>query len=166
MELMELGSYIVTVIGLPFAIYAYMREQRKERENEDEEGWQQLSDAYNDFLKLVLANPDLKLRTSERALNLSDEQIERQRVIFEMLISLFERAYILLYAEDMPDRQRRRWHSWDDYMRQWCRREDFRESLMELLRGEDEEFAAYIGRIATDESRRNMSTPRTQPAMP
>lgn len=152
-ELIELGSYAVTIVGLPFAIYAYLLEQRKERENEDEEGWQRLSDAYNEFLKLVLENPDLKLRTTERAFDLDDEQLERKRVIFEMLISLFERAYILLYADRMPERQRRRWHSWDDYMREWCRREDFRSSLAELLRGEDEEFAGYIGRLAVEEQR-------------
>lgn len=161
MELVELGSYVVTVVGLPFAIYAYLLEQRKERENEDEEGWQRLADAYNDFLKLVLTNPDLKLRTDERAFDLTDEQRERKRVIFEMLISLFERAYILLYAESMPDRQQRRWHSWDDYMREWCRREDFRESLPELLSGEDEAFAAYIGNLATDEQRKR-AQPRAQ----
>ncbi len=152
-EFVELGSYAVTIVGLPFAIYAYLLEQRKERENEDEEGWQRLSDAYNEFLKLVLENPDLKLRTTERAFDLSDEQLERKRVIFEMLISLFERAYILLYADKMPERQRRRWHSWDDYMREWCRREDFRSSLADLLRGEDEAFASYIARLAVDEQR-------------
>lgn len=166
MELMELSSYVVTVVGLPFAIYAYMREQRKERENEDEEGWQQLSDAYNDFLKLVLANPDLKLRTADRPGTLSDEQLERRHVIFEMLISLFERAYILIYDDDMPERQRRRWNSWEDYMRQWCRRDDFRAALPELLRGEDPEFAAYIARLASLEQRAPMSVPLTQPPLP
>ncbi|MFO7190179.1 MAG: hypothetical protein DIU74_010885 [Pseudomonadota bacterium] len=153
-EWMEMASYVVTVFGLPFAIYAFIREQRKERENEDEEGWQRLSDAYNDFLKLVLANPDLKLLTGERAFDLSEEQRERQRVIFEMLISLFERAYILLYTEPLTGRRKRRWHSWEDYMRHWCAREDFRELLPEMLSGEDEEFAAYIERLAREEATR------------
>ena len=33
----ELLSYLVTVIGLPLAIFTFWKEQRKERENEDEE---------------------------------------------------------------------------------------------------------------------------------
>jgi hypothetical protein len=33
----ELLSYLVTVIGLPLAIFTFWTEQRKERENEDEE---------------------------------------------------------------------------------------------------------------------------------
>ena len=147
----ELLSYVVTVVGLPFAIAAFLLEQRKERENEDEAIWQQLSDAYIDFLKVVLANPDLKLRTQTATPDLSDEQRERMRVIFDMLISLFERAYLLAYAPVMSEKQQRRWNSWEDYMREWCQREDFRLQLPELLRGEDADFSAYILRLAEAE---------------
>jgi hypothetical protein len=58
LEVWELLSYIVTVFGLPLAIFIFLYEQRKERENEDEEIYQLLSDAYTDFLKLVIPNPD------------------------------------------------------------------------------------------------------------
>jgi hypothetical protein len=146
----ELLSYVVTVVGLPFAIGIFLYEQRKERENEEEATWQQLSDAYIDFLEVVLANTDLKLR-SQRAVELSEEQRERQLVIFDMLIALFERGYLLAWEPQMSAKQARRWHSWEDYMREWCRREDFRACLPELLRGEDPDFAAYIRRLA-DES--------------
>ena len=149
----ELASYVVTVFGLPFAILIFIYEQRKERDNEEEEAYQVLSDAYRDFLKLVLANPDLRLRSTTAAQDLSDEQKERQLVIFEMLISLFERAYLLAYEEDMSPRQARRWRSWDDYMREWCQREDFRELLPRLVQGEDPDYVRYIQRIAEEEQR-------------
>jgi hypothetical protein len=150
-ESWEIASYIVTVIGLPLAIAVFLFEQRKERENEDEEAYQLLSDAYTDFLKLVLAHPDLQLRTRNRTANLTEEQHERMMIIFDMLVALFERAYLLAYDSDMNDRQRRRWHSWDDYMRQWCRHEDFRLALPELLHGEDPDFSRYITRLAQEE---------------
>lgn len=153
LETWELLSYVVTVIGLPFAIGIFFYEQRKERENEEEASWQQLSDAYIDFLEVVLANPDLRLRSQAPTPNLTDEQRERMRVIFDMLISLFERAYLLLYEEGMSEKQRRRWHSWDDYMREWCGRADFSTCLPELLRGEDPDFSAYILRLAAEETR-------------
>jgi hypothetical protein len=154
LELWELLSYIVTVIGLPLAIFTFWQEQRKERENEDEETYQLLSDAYVDFLKLVMANPDLQLRSKAAAPRLNDEQQERRQVVFEMLISLFERAYLLVFDQEMTENQRRRWHSWDDYMREWCRRADFRAMLPQLLEGEDQDFAAYIGAIAAKEAAR------------
>jgi hypothetical protein len=47
--------------------------------------------------------------------------------------------------------ERRRWNSWDDYMREWCRRDDFYNALPLLLRGEDPEFQSYIKRVAREE---------------
>lgn len=153
LEHWELASHIVTVVGLPLAIFVFLFEQRKARENEDEEAYQLLSDAYTDFLKLVLENPDLQLRTRSHTPNLSGEQLERMMVLFEILIALFERAYLLAYEDDMSDRKRRRWLSWEDYMREWCEREDFRDALPNLLQGEDPDFAAHIRRLAEQTAR-------------
>jgi hypothetical protein len=147
----ELASFIVTVVALPFAIIFFAWEQRKERDNEEEEGYQLLSNAYNDFLKIVLANPDLHLRTNEPLENPTIEQTERMLVIFDMLMSLFERAYLVAYKPKMSETEARRWNSWDDYMREWCHREDFYSALPLLLRGEDPEFQSYLRRIAQEE---------------
>jgi hypothetical protein len=148
LETWELLSYVVTVVGLPLAIVVFLFEQRKERENEEEEVYQLLSDNYQDFLKVALANPDLGIFSAEGAPALNQEQKERKLIIFNMLISLFERAYLLLYEEDMSDKQARRWHSWEDYIVEWCRRPDFRLSLPQLLHGEDPSFVRYVERLA------------------
>ena len=147
----EIASYVVTVLGLPAAIGIFVWQEIKERANEEEEGYQLLSDAYNDFLKIVLAHPDLHLRTNEPLLNASTEQNERMLVIFDMLISLFERAYLVAFSERMTVQQKRHWNSWDDYMREWCQREDFFNALPLLLRGEDPDFQIYIRDIAQQE---------------
>jgi hypothetical protein len=147
----ETASFVVTVFGLPFAIFLFLYEQRKERDSEDEEAYQLLQNAYNDFLKIVLNNPDLQLRSTTKSNNLTDDQRERTLIIYEMLIALFERAYIVSYEDDLKGVALRRWNSWDDYMREWSRREDFYYLLPQLLRGEDPDFAAYIRRVADDE---------------
>ena len=147
LENWELLSYVVTVFGLPLAIATFIWEQRKERENEEEEVYQMLSDAYTDFLKLVIDNPDLKLRSQCQIDGLNEEQQERIYVLYEILISLFERAYLLAYDADMKGKQLRRWRSWEDYMREWCERPDFRNLLPRLLHGEDPDFSAYIRRL-------------------
>jgi len=148
----ETASFVVTVFGLPFAIFLFLYEQRRERDSEDEEAYQLLQNAYNDFLKIVLDNPDLQLRSTAKRLDLNDEQRERKLIIFEMLIALFERAYIVSYEPDLKGVALRRWNSWNDYMHEWCRREDFCNQLPQLLSGEDPDFAAYIGRIAEQET--------------
>jgi hypothetical protein len=150
-ETWELLSYVVTVVGLPFGIAVFIYEQRRARRNEEEEVYQELSDEYAEFLKLCLANSDLQLRSRRPVGQLTTEQEERKLVLFDILISLFERAYLLVYEEQMNAQQTRLWKSWEDYMREWCRRADFRAQLPEMLRGEDPDFAAYISRLATEE---------------
>jgi hypothetical protein len=150
-EWLELASYAVTVVGLPFAVWVFAVQQRKERENEEEEAYQHLSDAYNEFLRIVLGNADLQLRTNAALPNPTPEQNERMLVIFDMLISLFERAYLVAYKAQMSPTEQRRWNSWDDYMREWVRREDFANALPMLLRGEDPEFQSYLKRVAEEE---------------
>lgn len=151
LQTFELLSYLVTIVALPFAIGVFLFEQRKERENEEEEAYLELAASYTEFLELVLANPELKLRGTTRTLNLTEDQSERMIVILEILISLFERAYILLYEPALTGKALRRWRSWEDYMREWCRREDFRDRLPQLLAGEDAEFATFIRELAASE---------------
>jgi len=148
LETWEMLSYVVTVIGLPMAISVFIFEQHKERNNEEEEVYQLLSDNYQEFLKVTLEHPDLRLFASEETPSLSEEQRERMFIIFSMLISLFERAYLLLYEAKMNEKQLRRWRSWEDYMGEWCNRADFRASLPALLRGEDPEFTDYILKLS------------------
>lgn len=102
------------------------------------------SDNYQEFLKVALSNPDLRLFSSTEPPDLTAEQKERTLIIFCMLMSLFERAYLLLYSERMCVEQARRWHLWKDCIREWCMRADFHAALPELLRGEDPAFAQCV----------------------
>lgn len=149
LEWFEFLSYVVTVIGLPFAIFIFIREQRRERQNDEEEIFQRLADEYTSFLKVVLDHADLQLlRRGRYDTELTAEQEERKFALFSILVSIFERAFMLVYEEDMSRQTRRLWQSWEDYMREWCRRADFREALAVLLQGEDQDFRDYIAGIA------------------
>ena len=154
----EVASYVVTVVGLPLAIAVFIFDQRRERRNEEDEVYQLLSDAYNAFLRVVIDNPDLRLRSQTETPDLSAEQQERMLVVFDMLISLLERAYLTAHNDEMNAAQRRRWNSWEDFMREWVRRDAFHDRLPLLLKGEDPEFAGYLQRIAEEE--RGASPPR------
>ncbi len=139
---------VVTIVGLPFAVIVFMIQQRKQRENEEEAVYELLSEHYQQFLKVGLDNADLQLFAEESTQDLTDEQRQRMVIIFSMLVSLFERAYLLLYEKRMSKKQKRLWLSWEDYMREWCRRSDFREMLPDLLFGEDDDFQKYIRGLA------------------
>ena len=110
LESWEFASYLVTVIGLPFAIWVFIKQERAERENEEEEAYLLLAKTYNDFLKVVLGNADLQLRSTAALPSPTPEQHERMLVIFDMLISLFERAYLVAYSDTMTAQQKRHWN--------------------------------------------------------
>jgi len=145
LELWELASYVVTVFGLPYAITMLMLDNYKERQLEMEELYQKLAEEYAKFANLMIENADLRLMTGHIPENeLSPEQVERKKIIFDMLVALFERAYILVYEDKMDKQTRRLWATWEDYIKFWCRRDDFKKMLPELLVGEDPDFSGYI----------------------
>ncbi len=150
-EFWELSAAVAIALGFPFALAVFIWEQRKERLAAQQALYQQLSDEYTKFMMLVLNNADLRLlRPSGKALELTEEQQERQLALFSILVAIFERAYLLVYEEHMEPQTRRMWQSWEDFMRDWCKRTDFRAALPELLNGEDEQFAAHITRISQE----------------
>ncbi len=149
---LEALSYVITILGFPAAICVFVHEHGRRLSNEEKELHRHLSEEYDNFLRLVLDNADLLLlRQSKKPPSPSEEQSERRDIILRMLVSLFEKAYIILYAEDMGRDAKRRWLSWEDDMREWCRREDFRAVLPELLEGEDDAFSRHILAIAQPE---------------
>jgi hypothetical protein len=111
------------------------------------------------MLRIALHYPDLKLFFADETPSLSEAQREHMFIIFSMLVSLFERAHLLLYEDDMSAGPSRRWLSWEDYMREWWRRADFRRVLPTLLKGEDVDFATYTQTLARleDEARKCVS---------
>ncbi len=156
MTVLEMVSYLVTIIGFPYAIGVYVREQRLARLRDEESVYLTLIDEYVRFQQIVLEHADLHLRIVGPAPNLTEDQQERRLVIFDILVSMFERAYILVYDEEMSRQRQRLWHTWEDYMREWCRRDEFRASLPLLLEGEDSDFAYHISQIARQESPENL----------
>ncbi len=144
-QIWELLSYIVTVVALPFAILVFWLEQRKERAIEQEELFVKLLDEYNEFAKILIDNADLCLLTSSKPVSsYTPEQEEKKLVIYDLLVSFFERAYILIYEDNMSRQEARMWRTWEDYIDFWLKKDDFRNCLPELLSGEDPDFIGYM----------------------
>ncbi len=148
---LEALSYVVTILGFPAAILVFVYEYRRRLDNEEKELHRHLSEEYDNFLRLALDNADLLLLSSSKVPPaLSEEQLERREIIYRMLVSLFEKAYIILYSEDMKPDAKRRWMSWEDDMAEWCRKKEFVALLPQLLEGEDDAFSRHILAIAKD----------------
>ncbi len=165
LELWEFLSYLVTVLGLPIAILAIWREMRAERLNEakeieqrEDEIYVQLSQQYSALLEAALAHPELDL-TDNAAGELSPDQRRRQSIYFEMLLALFERAFILLYDESATAQANRRWGSWADFFSYWLKRPDFARYVEKNLQGEDPAFVSFV---TAELARRDAAHPRSR----
>lgn len=149
LETWEMLSYVVTVVGLPYAILLFGYQNYKERQLESEELYQKLAEEYAKFAEILIANADLRLMSDPVPEDqLTPEQIERKKIIFDVLVALFERAFILVYEEKMDKQTKRLWATWEDYIKFWCKRDDFKHYLPELLVGEDPDFSGYIRHAA------------------
>ncbi|MEB8385740.1 hypothetical protein OO012_00745 [Rhodobacteraceae bacterium KMM 6894] len=148
---LEALSYVVTILGFPTAIWVIWREERLRRRNEEHELHRNLSEEYDNFLRMVMDNADLLLMSHTAPPSpLTDEQSERTDIIFRMLVSLFEKAYIILFSDTMDSEARRVWNSWRDDMHEWCQRPDFRAALPAMLEGEDDAFSLYFIDLANE----------------
>lgn len=143
LEWWEFLSYIATVVGIPMAIFIFFFEERKERRAEQEEIYDTLMEHYNRILDRLFEHPEIDRHDEPPT---DPEQARRQKILYEMLVTLFERSFILLYGEE-DAAYKRMWNSWEDYIQQWSGRANFRTHLPSLMRGEDPEFVAYMARI-------------------
>lgn len=153
MRLWEFLSYLVTVLGLPIAGLTILRELRAERLNEakeieqrEDEIYVQLSQQYSALLEAVLAHPELDAVEETQGAELTGEQRRRQQVYYEMLLALFERAFILLYDDAPSGQGGRRWGSWADFFSYWLKRPDFARYVETHLEGEDPAFVDFVTR--------------------
>ncbi len=140
LELMELLSYVATVIGIPLAIMTFITQERKERQAEQEEIYDKLMDHYAEIQEKLFEYPELDQHDTPPT---DQEAYRRQRILYEMLVSLFERAFILLYGETDPA-YTRMWNSWLDYIDSWASRPNFRALLPDMMKGEDPDFVDFM----------------------
>ncbi len=141
---MELGSYIATVFGIPFAIVVFIHQERKERRIEQQEIYDKLMAHYTEIQEKLFEFPELDLHNDPIY---DPEDARRQLILYEMVVSLFERSFILLYGEEDPE-YRRMWNSWVDYIKDWLSKPNFQAALPRLMQGEDPDFVAYMAQLS------------------
>lgn len=152
---LELVHDLVEMVGLPLALVVFVVQQRQARRNEEVALVQSLLDQYTEFYKLLLENADLALyRSRGTPKPLTDEQQERQLLLFDVLVALLERAYVLLHPRRMERHLRKHWRTWETVIANWCAREDFRATLPQTLDGADPDFGPYLLRVAADQAAR------------
>lgn len=144
LETFEFLSYVATVVGIPLALLTFVYQEKKERQNEQEEIYDKLMGHYAEIQEKLFEYPELDMHGEQ---SIDPETQRRQYILYEMLVSLFERSFILLENERAPEYQRM-WNSWVDYIETWLRKPNFVAALPQLMKGEDPDFVAYISKLS------------------
>lgn len=144
LEWFEFLSYVATVVGIPLAIVTFIFQEKKERRVEQQEIYDKLMGHYTEIQDKLFEYPELDQHDTPLG---NSEDARRQYILYEMVVSLFERSFILLQGEEDPE-YHRMWNSWVDYIRQWLDRKNFRGALPQLMLGEDPEFVAYMAKLS------------------
>lgn len=146
-ENLETVLNFTQLIGIPVAILLYINNKRKERRDKDFGTYDSLDDKYIDYLRLCLEHPTLDVADIPRpqvAAAVTPEQRQAELIMFSILVSIMERAY-LMYKDRSYKVREKQWEGWNDYIKDWLKRPNFREALLvQLLPGFDERFVAYV----------------------
>jgi len=133
------------IAGLYLALAAYRKATKKEQLDRERGTYDSLDAKYLDFLRLSIQHPELDL--FERPLpappELSDQGCVQQLAAFAILLSIFERAY-LLFKDETDGLRARQWAGWQGSMSQYAERGNFREAWRLCGDGFDTAFQTFL----------------------
>lgn len=153
---MELSDYIqiisgiVTILGLPLALFLFYNEKKKERKDREYGTYNALDDKYIHFLELCLEKPELDV--IEYPGNSDNNPKDRQeQILFLILISNLERAF-LMYHDQSTKIKESQWSGWVAYMKDYARKENFRRKWPELGPQFDKRFVEFMNTLMADKN--------------
>jgi hypothetical protein len=102
LDYLDAASKIIVILGLPLAYFQYKRTKRKEKRDREYGTYNALDEKYLEFQKLCLEHPYLNIfDIPDKAPEELNEKHEKEELIlFTMLFSIFERAYLLYSDQD------------------------------------------------------------------
>jgi len=126
LDYLDAFSKIIVILGLPIAYLQYRRTKRKEKKDREYGTYNSLDEKFLEFQKLCLHYSYLNVFDipDKEPQKLNQIQEKDELIIFTMLFSIFERAY-LLYADQSTSIKKRQWSGWDAYIKSFCERDNF-----------------------------------------
>jgi hypothetical protein len=74
---------------------------------------------------------------------LDSQQIKQELIAFTILFSILERAY-LMYHDQSTEMKRKQWSGWEEYISDYCMRENFRSAWGVNGKNFDLDYQSYM----------------------
>lgn len=146
---LEIATFIITIMGVPAAIFLYMKEQHQQRIEREYGTFDALDEKYIEIQQLCLEYPELDVFDSPYASpkDLSEEEEKQEEAILLIRISIFERAY-LMYNRTTSRAKYGQWEGWELEIKEWFERDNYRIVWSEHGKYFDKSFFDYFNKYA------------------
>lgn len=139
---LEIISSVISIVGIPVAIWIFYKNKEKEKRDREYQTYNALDDKYIDFLNLCITNSELDIYNDQKLL-LTNEQEHKRLVMFEILISIFERAF-LMYRDQGSKIKKEQWQGWLKYINEWYEVENFKKAWSSIGDQWDSGFVSFM----------------------
>ncbi|WP_221032728.1 hypothetical protein [Actomonas aquatica] len=158
-DIVTILGIVIAVVGLRFAVKTYHNDRRKDQLEREYGTFNDLDDKYVEFMYECSRHPRLDLFStpapSQR--ELSAEELRVERALFAVLISIFERAYVMFHRRDELSSKDAQYPGWETCMRTYCTRPSFIVEWQLIGDQFDQGFCTRMNQLITE-------TQRTSPA--
>ena len=146
-QYLEIATFIITILGVPAAIFVYIKEQENQRAEREYGTFDALDAKYIEIQQLCLEHPELDVFDSpfSNPVKLSEQQQKQEEAILLIRISVFERAY-LMYQRTASQSKIEQWEGWEIEIIEWFSRDNFRAAWKEHGSYFDKDFFKYFDR--------------------
>lgn len=148
---LEIATMLITIFGVPYGIWLYYKNNKKEREDKEYLVYDSLDNKHIEFLRLCLEHSSLNIYCGKKQddATLTEDERNKKLIIHDMLISILERAY-LLYKDKKEAFRQAQWTGWEKYIRQWMNTPDFYQSWKKLGDQYEVSFVEYMNTVRKD----------------
>lgn len=147
-DVLEACSFLVVLLGVPIGVLQYVQAVKREQIDREYGTYNALDEKFIEFQNLCLTHPDLDIFDvpDKTPGTLTAEQKKKELIAFTILLSIFERAY-LMYHDQATILKQKQWTGWDEYIQDFCNRENFKRAYRESVATYDKDFEQYIRRF-------------------
>ena len=144
-QYLEIATFIITILGLPFALYIYIDEQKAQLAEREYGTYDALDDKYIELQQLCLQYPKLDIFDSPfiNPNTLTEEDQKQEEAILLIRISIFERAF-LMYQREAAQAKANQWEGWEIDILEWLERKNFKDIWQVHKQYYDKTFVDYF----------------------
>lgn len=161
---LQAGANIVTILGITFALAGlvismrtFFNERKKEHLEREYGTFDSLDNKYVEFMYACSQYPNLDLFSEPLGSTrvASKEDLITERALYSVLISIFERAFVMFERRAGDELRDLQYIGWIECMRSYCMRQSFINEWNKIGNQFDDDFQKKLNSIIDEELKKN-----------